>query len=546
MGVVYLAEDMKLKRKVAIKFLTHHVSTNKQEKKRFEIEAQAAASLNHPNITTIYAIEEADEEVFIVMEYIEGVELKDKIKSESKLTEETINTAVQIAEGLDAAHKKGIIHRDIKSQNIMVTNDGKAKIMDFGLAKLKGGLQITKIGSTVGTVAYMSPEQARGEKVDQRTDIWSFGIVLYEMLTGELPFKGEYEQAIIYSIINENPKPISSVNRVIPIELERIIHKALAKDPANRYQNAAEVISDLKQLLSKRSHQTTTVRKRINLFAGKKLIISGIIVLFSILILILVSILSIEGDHKIKSIAVLPLDNLSHNPEQEYFVDGMTEALITELSKISGLRVISRTSVMQYKDKKEHLPDIAEELDVDAVVEGSALLINNKIRITAQLIDAATDEHIWSNLYDRKLADVLSLHKKVAREIAQEIKIKLSAEEQKNLTGADQVNPKAYELLLKGRYIFKNKSHLEDRLKSIEYYNKAIKIDPGFSLAYAYLANAIRYLIDYGYPPSEVKDQVKQAALKSIELDPNSAIAHMQYGMYKFYFEWDWQTALQE
>src|SRR3972149_4722020 len=244
MGVVYKAEDTKLKREVAIKFLPHYISGNEEERQRFEIEAQAAASLKHPNISTIYSIEDSDSKVFIVMEYIDGVELKDKIKTSPIPVDEVINIAIQIAEGLEAAHKKGIVHRDIKSQNIMITNGGKAKIMDFGLAKVGKGTQLTKIGSTVGTIVYMSPEQARGEELDQRTDIWSFGIVLYEMLTGKQPFKGDYDQAVIYSILNEDPE----TDEIKSSGLQTIILKALAKERTDRYQNVNEMLADLIEL----------------------------------------------------------------------------------------------------------------------------------------------------------------------------------------------------------------------------------------------------------------------------------------------------------
>ncbi|MGB5848125.1 MAG: serine/threonine-protein kinase, partial [Ignavibacteriaceae bacterium] len=246
MGVVYLAEDTKLERRVAIKFLPHYISINSEERQRFKIEAKAAASLNHPNISTIHAIEESEDQIFIVMEYIDGFELKDKIKSSSLPVDETIQIATQIAEGLEAAHKNGIVHRDIKASNIMITKDGKVKIMDFGLAKIKDGTELTKIGSTVGTAAYMSPEQTKGEEVDHRTDIWSFGVVLYEMLAGELPFKGDYEQAVIYSILNEDPKSITILREDAPSQLSNIIAKTLKKNPKERYHTIKELIEELK------------------------------------------------------------------------------------------------------------------------------------------------------------------------------------------------------------------------------------------------------------------------------------------------------------
>jgi serine/threonine protein kinase len=547
MGVVYKAEDTELKRMVAIKFLPPDMTRNEEAKNRFTHEAQAASSLEHHNICNIHEIGRTEDgQLFVVMACYEGETLKEKIERGPLKIDEAVNIAIQVSQGLIKAHEKGIVHRDIKPSNIFITTDGIAKIIDFGLAKLAGKTVLTKEGTTLGTVNYMSPEQGRGEEIDHRTDIWSIGAVLYEMITGQAPFKGEYDQAVIYSIMNEDPDPITALRTGVPMDLERIIDKCLSKDRGDRYQNSEDMIVDLRQVLKETTAQPMANRKAVSFGKKNRWIIISSFAFILVMVIAIIFVLATGGNHEIKSIAVLPLDNLSHNPEQEYFADGMTEALITELSKIKGLKVISRTSVMQYKNRKEHLPDIARELDVDAIVEGSALLINDQIRITAQLIDASTDQHIWSNEYDRKLADVLSLHKEVAKEISKEVKIELSLKEQERLSTATQVNPKAYELVLKGRYIFKNRFRLEDRLQSIEYYKDAIEIDSSFALAYAYLANAIRYLSDYGYAPSKIRDKVKRAVIKSLELDPDLAFAHMQYGMYKLYLEWDWAGAENE
>ncbi|HSP87179.1 MAG TPA: serine/threonine-protein kinase, partial [Ignavibacteriaceae bacterium] len=330
MGVVYKAEDTKLKREVAIKFLPHHISANEEERQRFEIEAQAAASLNHPNITTIHSIEEANEKVFIVMEYIDGIELKDKIKHGPIPTNEAINIAIQIAEGLETAHKKGIVHRDIKSQNIMITKDGKVKIMDFGLAKIGRGTQVTKIGSTVGTIAYMSPEQAKGDEVDHRTDIWSFGVVLYEMLTGKQPFKGDYDQAVIYSILNEEPEYPGNISS----ELNSIINKALSKELKSRYQNISEMLSDLVELknesVSKSYSQTAKIKTDVKK-KNKKWFSPAVIIIFVLFLsasYIYFNNLSGESEttSERKMIVVLPFENLGSS-EDDYFAAGITEEI---------------------------------------------------------------------------------------------------------------------------------------------------------------------------------------------------------------------------
>jgi len=362
MGVVYKAEDTKLERTVAIKFLPRHISANSEERERFKIEAQAAAALNHPNIAHIYAIEETDDEIFIVMEFIDGIELKDKIISGSIAIDETLNIATQIAEGLEAAHKKGIIHRDIKSSNIMITEDGKVKIMDFGLAKIKGGTELTKIGSTVGTAAYMSPEQAKGGSIDHRTDIWSFGVVLYEMLTGELPFAGEYDAAIIYNLLNEEPVPIQNNRPETPQRVQVLISELLEKDKDKRLSSFNEVI------------------KRINRQPIRN-----------------------SENQQEKSIAVLYFENMSPDKENEYFCAGITEDIIIDLSKIHELKVIPRTDVFPFRTGEANSRKVGEILGVTHILEGSVRKAGQKIRVTAQLIDIQTGFQIWADRYDRLL-----------------------------------------------------------------------------------------------------------------------------------------------
>ena len=545
MGVVYKANDNRLERNVAIKFLPRHISANTEERERFKIEAKAAAALNHPNIAHIYAIEETDDEIFIVMEFIDGIELKDKIKSAIISTDEAIKIGTQIAEGLEAAHKKGIVHRDIKSSNIMITKDGKVKIMDFGLAKIKGGTELTKIGSTVGTAAYMSPEQTKGEEVNHHTDIWSFGVVLYEMLTGQLPFKGDYEQAIIYSILNEEPEQITGIRSGLPLELERIINMMLSKKINGRYVSVEDLLVDLQKVSKEiESGIKTSASNKNKKASNKKYILgSAIFLILSVILLFVLNPLSEDG-HIIKSLAVLPLENFSRDPDQEYFVDGMTEALITELSKIQSLTVISRTSVMQFKGTKKTLPEIAKELNVDAIIEGSALLLNDKVRITAQLVDAF-DKHRWAESYDRNLKDVFTIHHEVALDIAREV--------QKNITSQDKIlspnqypkNSEVYRLYLKGRYFFSLYTY-DSHKKAIQYFEQVIKLDPDYALGYAGLADVYGIWSALELPRTVTIVKSKEYVMKALELDESLAEAHTTLGYIKMNYDWDWQGAEKE
>jgi non-specific serine/threonine protein kinase len=543
MGVVYLAEDAKLERQVAIKFLPHQIATNSDERKRFEIEAKAAAALNHPNIATIFAIEEADDEMFLVMEYITGKHLKDHINSKPLSIEEAVNLAIQIADGLQVAHKKDIFHRDVKSTNIMSTELGQIKIMDFGLAKFRGSGELTKIGTTIGTAAYMSPEQARGEEVDHRTDIWALGVILYEMITGQTPFKGTYDQAIFYSILNEEQKPMTGLRSGIPLELERIVNKVLKKEPDARYQNMSDLLVDLKNLTKQSETSVSSTHTVPSKARNKKKIYRYIGALCIILIFTtLYFLFKREPITPIDSIAVLPLENLSKDPEQEYFVDGMTEAIITELSKIGALRVISRTSIMQYKDKKVSLASIADELNVTSILEGSVIQSDEQVRITVQLIGLSPERHIWANSYDRDLTGFLSLSSEVATEIASEIEISLTPDEKKRLHTTRKVNPEAHRYVLKAQHIRDYSTTKETTEKSIEYLHKALEIDPNFALAYLGLANAYLRYSNTGYTSYEdILPKVKSSVNKALELDNTLSEAYGILSNIKFREDKDWK-----
>ena len=491
MGVVYKAEDTKLKREVAIKFLPGHIATNSEERKRFEIEAQAAASLNHPNIATIYAIEDVDDHSFIVMEYINGPELRAFINGEPLTIEKVIDISIQIGEGLQAAHKKGIVHRDIKSANIMLSGTDQVKIMDFGLARVHGGAQLTKAGSTLGTAAYMSPEQARGEHIDHRSDIWSFGVVLYEMLTGQMAFRGDYEQAVIYSILNEEPEPLSQLRADVPVALQQIVERMLGKVPDHRYQDMKEVIADLTDLEGKTQKQASTPKRATS--------------------------------QPTPSIAVLPFINMSTDPENEYFSDGLTEEIIADLSNVRDLRVISRTSVMMLKGTAKTIASIGRELNVRFVLEGSVRKAGNKLRITAQLIDVRDDTHLWAEKYSGTIEDVFDIQETLSRKIVDALKMKLRPEEDRHIAERRIDNVQAYEYYHRARQeIWLWSEHSLDRARQL--LESGLEIVGPNATLYAALGYVDFQYINAGIRPDErYLEDAKSCAEKVLDLDPASS-----------------------
>jgi len=563
MGEVYQAHDAKLGRDVAIKVLPEAFAHDPERLSRFQREAKMLAALNHPNIATIHGMEQSNGTSYLVMELVAGETLADRVKREGAVpVEEALRISIQIAEALEAAHEKGIIHRDLKPANVKVTPEGRVKVLDFGLAKAFAEdsaqdlsqlptvtVMGTEEGKILGTPAYMSPEQARGKAVDKRTDIWAFGCVLYELMTGKRAFRGETTQDTIAAVLEHDPD-WQALPPLTPARTCDLLRRCLEKDPQRRLRDIGDVRIEIEEASAVPAMGEPTgatkniyVRRREALLWGVVLLLLAAVASIAIWSWRSSSPILVRGGLRpIESLAVLPLEELSGSPEQDYFADGMTDELITDLAQIKALRVISRTSVMLYKGAHKSLPDIARELNVDAVVEGTVLHSGNRVRITAQLVSAPMERHLWAQSYERDVRDVLGLQREVANAIADEIRIKVTPEEHVRLSGAPPVNSEAYEAYLKGRYYWETRSE-EGLRKAIGYFQQAIEKDPTSPRAYSGLADSYNALgSDEFLPPMEAFPQAKAAALEALRRDQNFAEAHASLAFAIWNYDYDWKA----
>ncbi len=511
MGVVYRAHDPHLERDVALKVLSQG-AVDDDSRARFRREALALSRLSHPGIGTAFDFDREDGVDFLVMEYVSGTTLAARLEHGPLEEAEVLDLGLQIAEALEAAHEQGVVHRDLKPANVMVTPRGRAKILDFGLAKLRADRPapaLTGPQLMLGTLGYMAPEQLTGVEIDARADLFALGAVLYEMATGRAPFASTLGAAVLNDVLNRPATPPRQKRPELSRDLETLILRCLEKDPGAR-PSAHEVAAAIRRFRSSDPAPSTPLRSRI------------------------------------ESIAVLPLENLSRDADQEYFADGMTEALIADLAKIRALRVISRTSAMRFKGVRRPLPDIARELGVDAIVEGSVLRAGERVRITAQLIEAATDRHLWAERYERDLADVLGIQSEVAQAIAREIQVQLTQQERLHLGQARRVDPVAHEDYLKGRHLW-NQRTPEALERALELFQRAIARDPSHAPSFSGLADCHNLLADNNrHPPAVAFPLARQAALRALELDPNLAEAHASMAFIEVEGNWDWAAAERE
>lgn len=560
MGEVYYGWDTRLLRPVALKFLPKEYLNDAAALDRFEREARAASALSHPNICVVYDVGDLDGRPFIAMEYLEGTTLRALIRGGALPLRAALEYASQIVQGLAAAHQKGVVHRDLKPENLWITNDGRVKILDFGLAKVDPPMRqseapansLSEPGQIMGTVGYMSPEQVRGHSVDHRADLFAFGAILHEMAMGQKAFSGPSAIDTLSAILNQDTPELADPG------ISRLVHRCLEKDPTRRFQSATDVavaldqlrgspciVSELPDAAERPKSDIVRSRRWLLRAAGGAAAAAGVAVAWNRLPRGWRSWPFGSGRPHITRLAVLPLTNLSNDAEQEYFADGMTELLISELTQISSLRVISRMSVMQFKGAKKPLPEIAKQLGVNAVVTASVMKSGGRVRITAELVDGSTDQHLWARNYDRELSDVLTMQGEVARNIADEVHAHLTPQEAGRLSRSRKIVPAALDAYLIGRYYW-DRFTQESLLKSIEYYERAIQLDPDYAAAYSGIAGSWSGLFSLGAMPwDETIPKAREAVTKALALDDSSAEAHHALG-FTYYQEWNWKDAEEE
>ena len=590
MGEVYLAEDTRLDRQVALKILPQEFAEDSDRMNRFVREAKSASALNQPNIITIHEIGEAEGTHFIASEYIQGETLHTRLKQTPLDLKTTLDIAIQVASALNAAHKAGIIHRDIKPENVMIRPDGLVKILDFGIAKLSTKRaeptaeeaatalkqQGTSPGVIIGTANYMSPEQARGKAVNAQSDIFSFGIVLYEMVTGQRAFTGENAVDVIGAILHKEPTPLNQLAPELPHEIERIINKTLRKDPDVRYQTAGDLLTDLKDAKQELEFQdkleravapqsqrpeTQTIflpatdgqRSPTLPTSSAEFITQEVkkhklgVMVGSLFVVALLGVglwffyFRVSAANKtISSIAVLPFQNKSSDADTDYLSDGLAESLIYRLSQLPNLKVSPTSAVMRYKGKELDAQRIAKELGVQAVMSGRMIQRGENLSISVELVDAANNKIIWGEQYERKMSDLLTTQREIATTITEKLQLKLSGENAKGITKKYTESNEAYQLYLKGRYLWNQRTG-ESLKRATEFYNQAIEKDPGFALAYAALAETYVLFANYEVSsPADSMPQSKAAALRALELDDSLAEAHSALGWYLCQYEFDW------